>query len=384
VVKPLLLRSSWLRLTRWEYWPPWLTYVPVVGYVAMLAVKHRSATVFTAANPAILAGGFIGESKIDILEGLGQSHSSVARSEFIDRRLSIEARIAATLAFLERERLSLPIVLKPDQGQRGSGVVVARTREELIRSVARSRVDTILQEYVPGLEFGVFYYRHPLEARGHILSITEKQLPVVVGDGRRTLEQLILDGDRTRGMARFHLERQAARLHDVPSDGEQVSLGDCGSHCRGATFLDGRAMLTSALEDAFDRIGRAYEGFYFGRFDVRVGSVDELQEGRGFKIIELNGVTSEATHIYDPGVGLFEAYRVLFKQWRLAFAIGAVNAARGAKVSSLRELVRLTARYQQESRGHLRDTALRSQWSAASESTAPGRGSSSPQAASMA
>jgi hypothetical protein len=358
--------------------------VPVVAYVAKLAVTHRSATVFTAANPAILAGGFIGESKIDILEGLGESHSCVARSEFIGRTLSVKDRIAAAMAFLERERLSLPIVIKPNEGQRGSGVVVVRTRAELIRCLARSRVDTILQEYVPGLEFGVFYYRHPLEARGHILSITEKQLPVVVGDGRRTLEQLILYGDRTRGMARFHLERHAARLREVPSDGERVPLGDCGSHCRGATFLDGRAMLTSALEDAFDRIAQAYEGFYFGRFDVRVASVDEMQKGRGFKIIELNGVTSEATHIYDPGVGLFDAYRVLFEQWRLAFAIGAANAARGATVSSLRELVRLIAQYRQDSRGHLRAAALRPPPSAASESTAPGRGSSGPQAASVA
>ena len=210
IVKPLLIRSSWLRLTKWEYWPPWLTYLPVVAYVATLAVKHRSATIFTAANPAILAGGFIGESKIDILRGLSGSHGVVARSEFISRRLSVEARIAAAWTFLEREQLSLPIVLKPNEGQRGSGVVVARTRETLIGCLARSTVDTILQEYVPGLEFGVFYYRHPMERRGHILSITEKQLPVVVGDGRRTLEQLILDGDRTRGMARFHLERMAS------------------------------------------------------------------------------------------------------------------------------------------------------------------------------
>ena len=383
-MKPLLLRSSWLRLTRWEYWPPWLTYLPVVAYVATLAVKHRGATIFTAANPAILAGGFIGESKIDILQGLSGSHSSVARSEFISRRLSVEARIAAALTFLEREQLSLPIVLKPNEGQRGSGVVVARTRETLIGCLARSTVDTILQEYVPGLEFGVFYYRHPLERRGHILSITEKQLPVVVGDGRRTLEHLILDGERTRAMARFHLERYGERLHEVPAQGERVPLGDCASHCRGATFLDGHALLTSALVDAFDRIAHAYEGFYFGRFDVRVGSVDQLQEGRGFKIIELNGVTSEATHIYDPGVGVFEAYRALFEQWRLAFAIGAENAARGARVSSLRELLRLIAHYQKESRGHLLDANVTPRSSAPCESTAPGRGSSRPQAASMA
>src|SRR6266581_4633806 len=67
------LVSTWRRCTRWEFWPPWLFYPPVLAYVFGLMVKHRSATIFTAANPAILAGGFIGESKYDILQGLSRA-----------------------------------------------------------------------------------------------------------------------------------------------------------------------------------------------------------------------------------------------------------------------------------------------------------------------
>ena len=59
--------SRWRRLTRWEFWPAWLFYLPVVGYVLYLAFRHRSLTLFTAVNPAIPAGGFIGESKFEIL-----------------------------------------------------------------------------------------------------------------------------------------------------------------------------------------------------------------------------------------------------------------------------------------------------------------------------
>jgi hypothetical protein len=39
------------RWTRWEFWPPWLAYIPVVPYIAFLGIKHRSLTLFTAANP---------------------------------------------------------------------------------------------------------------------------------------------------------------------------------------------------------------------------------------------------------------------------------------------------------------------------------------------
>jgi len=341
-----LLVSSWIRLTHWEYWPPWVTYVPVALYVLWLMVRHRSATAFTAANPAIPAGGFIGESKIDILRGLGATRDAVARSGLIDATLPSDARFARAEQLMQTLALDLPIVVKPNAGQRGAGVVVARTWAELRRYLESATGDTILQEYVPGVEFGVFYYRRPLERRGHVLSITEKHLPTVVGDGRRSVERLILDDRRALGMARFHLRRQRAALGQVPLAGERISLGDCGSHCRGATFLDGGRWLTPAVHDAFDAIAQAYEGFYFGRFDVRARSVADFAAGH-FTIIELNGVTSEATHIYDPDVGVLDSYRALFDQWRLAFEIGAANVARGAKVWSMFDLIGLIRQYRE-------------------------------------
>ena len=44
--------------------------------------------------------------------------------------------------------------------------------------------------------------------------------------------------------------------------------------------------------------------------------------------------------IYDPKHSLFDAYRILFRQWRIAFEIGAANVQRGSAAMSLRELVR--------------------------------------------
>jgi RimK-like ATP-grasp domain len=334
-----LLYSSWLRLTRWEFWPPWASYLPVVIYILRLAAKHRSLTVFTAANPGILAGGFVGESKIDILRRLPSER--VARSTFLEASLPKETKVAKVDAFLSAAHLGLPVVLKPDQGQRGSGVVVARTREELAARIASIRVDTIVQEYVSGLEFGVFYSRRPSEVRGRILSITEKRLPSVTGDGRSALEELVLQDPDTIGMARFHLRRQARWLTDVPAPGQIVSLGDCGSHCRGARFYDGGSLVTDALEDAIEAVAARFDGFYFGRFDLRVPSLDAFRRGEDLTILELNGVTAEVTHIYDPSVSLLDAYRALFEQWRLAFEIGEANVARGARVWSIAELAGL-------------------------------------------
>jgi hypothetical protein len=116
---------------------------------------------------------------------------------------------------------------------------------------------------------------------------------------------------------------------EVPPEGERVRLVEIGSHCRGALFLDGAWAKTAELEEAIDRVSRGFDGFYFGRYDIRTPSVEDFLRGRNFKVVELNGVTSEATHIYDPSNGLLDAYRVVFEQWRLAFEIGAANRARG-------------------------------------------------------
>ncbi|MGB1050149.1 MAG: hypothetical protein ACPG3U_10760, partial [Rhodothermales bacterium] len=59
------------------------------------------------------------------------------------------------------------------------------------------------------------------------------------------------------------------------------------------------------------------------------------------KILEVNGVSSEATHIYDPSGTHREAIRTLSEQWRLAFEIGRANMELGANPTSLRRLLRL-------------------------------------------
>jgi hypothetical protein len=344
-----LLLSSWCRLTRWEYWPMWAVYPPVVLWIVWLALKHRSLTVFTAANPGIPSSGVAGESKFAILRGLGEPAAWIARSGVIGGALPHAARIAAADAFMTSRALSLPVVLKPDQGQRGSGVQVIRFRAELETYLERAAGDTVIQEYVPGVEFGVFYVRRPAELRGTIVSITEKRLPVVTGDGTRTLERLILDDPRAVCMARFHLLQQRERMSVVPAAGVAVPLGDCGSHCRGAEFLDGRRYRTPALEDAIEAVARRFEGFYFGRFDLRAASAEAFARGE-FTVIELNGVTSEPTHIYDPAVSVIDAYRALCAQWSSAFEIGAANARRGAAVTPAWRLV-------QDTRTALRRTA---------------------------
>lgn len=337
------------RATRWEFWRPWAFYPPVVIYVFYLGLKHKNLTLFTAVNPAIPDGGFIGESKYEILRAL--ERSSAAPKTILIKPDALDERAASIENFMRREGLTFPIVLKPDAGQRGAGVSIVRSSDDIRHYLAAATYAVIVQEYVGGLEFGVFYYRVPGDEAGHIFSITEKQMPVVIGDGARTLEELILADDRAVCLADLYCRQNSGLANTLLAKGERVQLVELGTHCRGAVFLDGSFAMTPALEKTIDQIARTFDGFYFGRFDIRVPSVEDLKAGRNLKILELNGVTSEPTNIYDPQTSLLDAYKVLFRQWRIAFEIGERNSSRGAQPTSLRQLLRAVLKYKQVSKG---------------------------------
>ena len=334
------LLGLWLRWTRWEFWPMWLFYPPVALYVLWLGLKHRSLTLFTAADPGIPLGGVVGESKSAILAALGQGDPRVAITRTIGAEVPVEERLPLAERTMDEAGLRYPVICKPDVGERGDGVVLARDRAALETYLRTAGGTTVLQEYVPGEEFGIFYWRMPGAESGQIFSITAKRLPEVTGDGVRPLDLLILDDPRLVAQAPIFLRRFDAQLDDIPATGARIALGDRGNHCQGALFLDGIRHATPALTAAIDRLAKRFDGFYVGRFDVRVPSAADLEAGRNIAVIELNGVTSEATHIYDPALGVWNAWRTLFAQWRILFAVGQANVDRGARPATLGQVIR--------------------------------------------
>lgn len=343
-----LLLSRWRRLTRWEFWPLWAVYPPVVVYILWLSLRHRSFAILSIVNPGMGGGsGFCGESKSEILAGLAGAGDRIARWRLIEPGPR-EQRRAALDGFMRDADLSFPLVLKPDVGERGSGVVIARDAAQAHDALDAAPAALIAQAYVPGVEFGVFYHRAPSAAHGEILAITDKRMISVTGDGARTLEELILADDRAVCMAAYFLRKHLARLDTVPAAGEVVPLTELGTHCRGALFLDGTHLVTPALRSRVEQVSRAYAGFHFGRYDVRAPSVELFQQGE-FSVIELNGLASEATSIYDPRHSVWHGWRMLCRQWRIAFAIAAENRSRGAQPLTLAQIWRLIAAHQPSS-----------------------------------
>ena len=345
--------SAFGRLTRWEFWPAWLFYLPVgVNYLG-LAIRYRGFTLPTAANPGIFSGGFVGESKIATLRDLHLTSPEYTAEAHVIEGMTPTQRLISLQQLRDRHHVDYPFILKPDVGQRGVGVKLIRTQEQAARYLQETAAPLLLQRYAPGpREAGVFYFRFPHEPRGQIFAITEKIFPAITGDGRHTVEELVWRDPRARFVAEKYLKRLGDRSGTVLDVGESIKLVEAGNHAQGCIFRDGAHLWSPDLEQRVDAISQQIDGFFIGRYDIRYASDDDLRAGRNFQIIELNGAASEATSIYDARNSLFAAYRTLFQQWELVFAIGAANRRQGSVPTSLpllwrkwRETTALVATY---------------------------------------
>lgn len=326
------------RAWRWEFWPSWLYYIPIVLWILWLGLKHRRPTAFTASNPALEASGMVGERKHLALAPLqANAPDLVATFSLLDDQTT-PARLGQAQAFIAVQ--GLPIVLKPNVGQRGRGVFVARSQADVDDYLTRFNGDVIAQRYIAGEEFGVYVARMPGAREATILSIVHKTFPQVLADGQHTLRELILRDERAKLISSLLFARWRNELEQVPPQGEVIQLVEIGAHCRGSLFLDAGHLATPALVKTLTRLLDAVPGYAFGRMDLRVSSVADFQDGVGLKVLELNGVSAESAHIYHPGTSLLEGYLAMFKQWSLAFDIGAAYAKQGVPTTSAMSLLK--------------------------------------------
>lgn len=363
-----VLRIRLERAARLEYWPTWALYVPLAPLYVYWGLRY-GPIVFTCCNPAIGGGGgVIGESKKSTLDALDQPGSVVLPAELIEAGSDPESRAAAAIrAIRTRPQLGgFPIILKPDNGFRGFSVKLARNEDDVRAYFLGMHGPAVVQAYHPGPhECGILWARRPRAMgepesggrAGFIFSITRKEFPVLVGDGRRTLEALIYAHPRFRRQAGVFLERFAAERERVLAAGQTLRLAQSGNHCQGTLFRDGADLITPALEARIDQIARGFSsGLDMGRFDVRFASEDALRAGEGFAIIELNGTTGESTNIYDPQRPIPWAYGVLAAQWKLLYRLGAARRDGGARpLGVLRLFVELGRHYRTRTGSALAD-----------------------------
>lgn len=329
-----------------ERMPKWLICVPLVLQWLWLGLRHRSMTLPSAANPAITCGGLVGEGKLEYFRGMGPvARAATATSCGVVNEAGLDAE--SLHATLQAAGLSFPVIAKPDLGLCGHGVRRIDAMPELLGYLSRfPRGETVvLQEYLPQhSEAGIFYARDPDSGQGMVIGLALRAFAQVTGDGVRTVAQLVAADPRARRTVACARHECTFDPAAVPAAGATVRLATVGSTRVGGLYRDGRDCITPQLVAAIDAIARDMPQFHFGRFDVRFDTLAGLRAGSGLRIMEVNGAGSEAIEAWDPGTGLVDGLRTIFRKQALLFAIGAARRREGVRPVALLELARLNRR----------------------------------------
>lgn len=335
-VRKPLLPLFLVKFINYEYWPFWLLFFPAVFYWLYLGWRAGSWAYFSAANPGIERGGIFGESKSEILNKINDQYKPI--SVYISKTDDIE-RVSEKI---HQQKIQYPFIAKPDKGEMGFRVEVIHDVTGLQRYTKETPVDFIIQEFIDfDLELGVLYYRFP-EGRSGISSIVKKEFLSVTGDGTRTVEELMMLSDRARIQFKKFRNLQPDLLKTIPGNREKILLEPIGNHCRGTRFINACSMINPQLVAVFDDIAKNMDGFYFGRFDLKVKSLEDLYAGRNIKIMEVNGCTSEPGHIYSNDMHLIKVYHDIFHNMKLVNDIAIANHRNGIPYITLPDILKST------------------------------------------
>ena len=310
------------RYFNWEYWPSYMFYVPVVPYALYLAFRAKSFVFFSATNPAIKHSGNGSESKFSTIQ--------LIPSKFRPVSILINANnpIEKTLEEIQKTNIQFPLIIKPDIGFRGLLVRRIKTKNELITYLKQhKKIQLIAQEFIEYKnECGILYHRIPDKSKGQITSITLKKYLTIFGNGTSTLVELIQQHKRARFYLPLLKELHHKNLDIILKNNEKKVLNVIGNHSKGTQFINGNHLISFELEFAIDKIFQQIPNWYFGRLDLKYNSIEELIQLENFKIIEINGIISEPTHIYDPiKSSYFNALKEIRKHWKIIFKIAISN-----------------------------------------------------------
>jgi hypothetical protein len=326
------VKDFFARLYRWETWHYLGKYIPIMPVWLWYCIKSRSLWFFTASNPTLTFGGFEGESKREMYDQLppGTYPKTVFISHDID--------FMKALRIVERNKFGYPFAVKPDVGMMGFMFRTISNEEEFKQYHELMPVDYLVQEFVDyPLELSVFYYRFPNEKKGNITGFIRKDYLSVTGDGRSTLLELISSYDRARFRVEEMKSKHKDKLHIILPEGEGFILSRALNLSRGGKLVSLAHEKDERLLRVFDDLSHYAGHFYYGRYDVKCRSIEDLKQGKNFSILEYNGSGAEPHHIYGNGYTLLEAYGIVLQHWKVLYAISKYNERNGIEYWEFRK-----------------------------------------------
>lgn len=309
------------KLSNWEYWPTFMFYLPNIPYVIYLAIKAKSPVFYTATNPRIKNSGDGTESKFKTTLLIPKKHRPKTILATPKQRFSTIQKNIAT------EKIKFPLIAKPDIGFRGMLVKKINSENELKEYLKKYPIDIIIQEFISlKNECGIFYYRLPNEKSGTITSITLKKFSTVIGNGKSTLSELILEDKRAKIYYDIFQDIHKENMNLVPRKNKEISLTAIGNHSKGTQFKNGNRLISNELIKIISEIEQQIDGWFYGRLDIKYDTFEKFINNKKFKILEINGIISEPTHVFDARTySYFDAVKAIREHWKIVYKIATTN-----------------------------------------------------------
>lgn len=320
------------RLMRWETWHYLVKYIPIMPAWLWYCAKSRSFWFFTPSNPTLTFGGFEGESKKEMYDQLPRG--TYPKTVLVPHTLTIEdaQRIVA------QNNFTYPFAVKPDVGMMGFMFRSISNEDEFRQYHEKMPADYLLQELVDyPLEVSVFYYRFPNEKKGTITGFIRKEFLSVTGDGCSTLLDLINNYPRARFRMDEVKSKHKDKLNAIIPAGELYYLSRALNLSRGGKLVSLAHEKDDRLLKVFDELSHYAGHFYYGRYDLKCSSIEDLKQGKNFSILEYNGCGAEPHHIYGNGNTLIEAYKIVLHHWKVLYAISKYNKRNGVNYWEFRK-----------------------------------------------
>ena len=310
-------------LFNWELWPFYVLYAPIGPVWFWYCFRARSFWFFSSSNPTITFGGFEGESKREMYEQLPPD--SHPKTIYVLHDLSFE-NVKKKIC---EAGFNYPFIVKPDVGMKGILFRKIESEDQLEKYHHRIPVEYIVQDLVEmPVEVSVFYYRHPTEKKGVITGFIQKELLEVYGDGKSTLWELIMVHPNARHRPDEMRIKHEQNLKAIIPKGERYILTYAANLNRGAKFSDLYQHVDDEMLKIFDEISIRTQ-FYYGRYDIKCQSIEDLRKKQNFTILEFNGSGAEPNHVYHAGYSLFDAYKVFLRHWKVLYEISKYNNQHG-------------------------------------------------------
>jgi hypothetical protein len=293
-------------IKKYEFWNPRLFELPYYLYLlTQCFIRGLGVRDLAKANYALDHGEIGLGSKLDSQLKFDQQY--FLPSALVIHSWSVEDKISFISTFAKEHQY--PLILKSNVGSVGKGIVKVNGAEDIEKHAPNLLGDFIVQAFTPfPFECGVFYVRQKGVPR--ITGINKKHFPTVTGNGQDTL--LELAKQHYRYTQHWDAFLQDIDTSEILGDGVRKRLSFIGSHTLGCKFTDDRHLLTDELEAAIFKLFESQPGFNFGRVDIKSADQASLQRGE-FVVIEVNGVASLPTHMFDPKFSYWQAYKVFFE-----------------------------------------------------------------------